>query len=241
MDREEYCIMTNKSLGEHASSVLPALMGTRPSRVPPHNLGPHASRVPPPEANETTNAGPNASSVLPPTAGETITTNAGARPSRVRPHNLGSHASRVPPHDLGPRASRVPPPVAHETANPGPNASSVPPPATKRSATTDKVHGTSCPATSLPYDVVCNRSSGTTVRPLHNTGQRADVRPFSAWPLPHAPTFNGDNITAVSRLQNSRRKSSLVAKSSAKQPKVNPGSRRKSILIKNPERTVRTV
>ena len=173
MDREEYCIMTNKNLGEHASGVLPALTGTRPSRV--------------------------------------------------RPHNLGSHASRVPPHDLGPRASRVPPPEANETANPGPNASSVPPPATKRSATTDKVRGTSCPATSLPYDVVCNRSSGTTVRPLHNTGQRADVRPFSAWPLPHAPTFNGDNITAVSRLQNSRRKSSLVAKSSAKQPKVNPG------------------
>src|ERR1700683_2301456 len=123
MDREEYCIMTNKNLGAHASSVLPALTGTRPSRVRPS------------VAHETANPGPNAASVLPPTA-----------------HDLGSHASRVPP------------------------------PATKRSATTDKVHGTSCPATSLPYDVVCNRSSGTTVRPLHNTGQRADVRPFSAWP-----------------------------------------------------------
>jgi hypothetical protein len=90
----------------------------------------------------------------------------------------------------------------------GAHASRVLPPTTKKSATTNKVPKTpkpSCPSSSLPPDAADNRSAGASVRPLHNTGQSADARPFSVRSLPHAPTFHGHDITAVTRLHISRR------------------------------------
>src|ERR1700733_2690000 len=64
---------------------------------------------------------------------------------------------------------------------------------------------TCIPAWALPSDPPWDRSVGTTVHPLHNSGQCADVRPLSVVSLPHALTLNRDDVTAVSRLQNSRR------------------------------------
>jgi hypothetical protein len=163
------------SPGPHASSVLP------------RDLGPHKSRVPSPMAPA---LGAHASSVLPP--------------------DLGPHASRVPfpmAPAPGPNASSVPFPKGRETGNKnlGPHASSVLPPATKKSARMDKVCKPASPSSSLLRDATHNRSVRTTVTLLQNSGQSGDARPFSAWSLLHAPTFQGHDSTADNRLHISRR------------------------------------
>src|ERR1700733_7732238 len=90
----------------------------------------------------------------------------------------------------------------------GAHASSVLPPTTKKPATTNKVRKTrktSCSVPSLSHVVTDNRTPGTTIRPLHNSGRRSDVSVFPMLSLPHTPTLNSDDSTAHNRLHISRR------------------------------------
>jgi hypothetical protein len=90
----------------------------------------------------------------------------------------------------------------------GAHASSVLPPTAKKPATTNKVRKTaktSCPAPYFPHVVTDNRTPGTTIRPLHNSGQSSEVRVFPMVSLPHAPTLNSEDNTAHNRLHISRR------------------------------------
>jgi hypothetical protein len=79
----------------------------------------------------------------------------------------------------------------------------------------------------LPPTALGAHASSVLLLATNNAAARTDkasrVSAKAVSSLPHDPRRNRDDITAVSRLQNSRRKSSLAAKSSAKQPKVNPG------------------
>jgi hypothetical protein len=127
--------------------------------------------------------------------------------------------------DLGPHASRVLPPTAGETIikTLGAHASSVPSP-THESTTPG-------PHTSRMLPTATKKSATT------NKARKA-ARP--AWSFPHDPTLNRDDITAVSRLQNSRRKSSPSPKSSATHPKVNTDKAPEFDTNKNWERTART-
>jgi hypothetical protein len=107
---------------------------------------------------------------------------------------------------LGPHASRVPPPATNEPANPtlGPHASRALPPSnnSKGAKKARKTPKTSCPAPSLPHDVACNPGTGTSVVPLFNTGQSADVRPFSLLSPAYTPGLNRAGITASAPLKN---------------------------------------
>ena len=190
------------SPGPHASSVLPRDLGPHKSRVPSPMapaLGAHASSVLPPDL------GPHASRVPSPMA-PTL----GGQASSLLLRALGPHASRVPfpmAPAPGPNASSVPFPKGRETGNKnlGPHASSVLPPATKKSARMDKVCKPASPSSSSLRDATHNRSVRTTVTLLQNSGQSGDARPFSAWSLLHAPTFQGHDSTADNRLHKSRR------------------------------------
>ena len=110
------------------------------------------------------------------------------------------------PTTLGPHASRVPPPATNEPANPtlGPHASRALPPSnnSKGAKKARKTPKTSCPAPSLPHDVACNPGTGTSVVPLFNTGQSADVRPFSLLSPAYTPGLNRAGITASAPLKN---------------------------------------
>jgi hypothetical protein len=79
----------------------------------------------------------------------------------------------------------------------GAHASSVLAPATNKSKRANKARKAPSPSPSLPHHQSYNRSAGTAVTPLQNSGKFTDVRPFSAVFLAHAPRFNRDDITAA--------------------------------------------
>jgi hypothetical protein len=85
------------------------------------------------------------------------------------------------------------------------------------------------PAMSLPHDQPYNRSAASAVPPLHSSGQKAEVRTFSVASLAHDPALKGDDITAVSRLHNSRPTAAVQQQPSNSRPNavgVNSGAAR---------------
>jgi|SRR5580704_5788140 hypothetical protein len=97
--------------------------------------------------------------------------NLGPHASRVLPHDLGPHlgrhASRVLPYDLGPHASTYLTCQAWERTLP---ACFPWRPRNPRQPTRSARPKTSRPAPSLPHDMTCNRSAGTSVVPLNAVG-----------------------------------------------------------------------
>jgi hypothetical protein len=139
-------------------------------------------------------------------------------PATNKPGNtaLGAHASSVPspmtnkPGNtaLGAHASSGLPSMTNKPGNTalGAHASSVLASMTNKPAEANKTRNSSVPVSSLPHDPAYNRSAGTAVIPLLISGHSPDFGPLPAPSLAGSSTFNRDDLSAVSRLHNSRRK-----------------------------------
>jgi|HubBroStandDraft_6_1064221.scaffolds.fasta_scaffold203165_1 hypothetical protein len=160
-----------------------------------------------------------------------------------------AHASNVLPRTtLGPHASRVLPSAMNNAARTNkarqsPRPMFRPPSSLSRDLTLKRqdltavspLHNSGLSpdsagslALSSAQDPILKLHDLTSVSPVFITGRPANgtltpAHPFSWEPGQPSASLNRDDLTALSRLFNNRRKSSRAAKSSAKQPKVNTG------------------